>query len=447
MNRLLVALLSAVDAVIAAAVGVAAALAPLTVFWVLGFGGSADWGALWPAAVRVWQLGHFVPLHLVLGDEYLAAAGIPAEASRFVLSLAPLGFAAFTAVFAARSGARAARAGAWIVGVASGTVVAAAVAAGLWATSAGTVALVYGWQSLLLPVLVFALPALGGAVVGAWRHGDDGVVDGLRARVSGSPAWAPVPAAAGRALGVAVAGVVGVGALLVAVALVLRGGEVIALYEAAHVDALGATVVTLGQLAYLPTLVVWGAAFAAGPGFAVGAGTAVSPAGTSLGVVPGIPLLGIIPETVSPWMLLLALAIVAVGFLAGWAGRARLVRDGSVRRSAPRLVVLAAVAVLGGAGAALLAVCASGAIGPERLAAVGPAAGPVAFAVGLELAVGAAIALFSPARARRDAEDEPAPVAEPAAPGSAALAPAAPPDDAETRPFPPTGPRFPHDEP
>ena len=85
MNRLLVAVLAAIDAVIAAAVGVAAALAPLTLFWVLGLGGTADWGALWPAAVRVWQLGHLVPLHITLGDDYLIATGIPVDGARFVV--------------------------------------------------------------------------------------------------------------------------------------------------------------------------------------------------------------------------------------------------------------------------------------------------------------------------------------------------------------------------
>ena len=40
MNRLLVALLAAFDAVIAAAIGVAAALAPLVLLWAFGFGGT-----------------------------------------------------------------------------------------------------------------------------------------------------------------------------------------------------------------------------------------------------------------------------------------------------------------------------------------------------------------------------------------------------------------------
>ncbi|MFT4214488.1 MAG: DUF6350 family protein [Microbacterium sp.] len=472
MNRLLVALLAAVDAVIAAAVGVAAALAPLTLFWVFGLGGTADWGALWPAAVRVWQFGHFVPLHLTLGDEYVVAAGLPAEAASFLLSLAPAAFATFTAVFAARSGLRAARSGAWAVGAGSGSVIMALAATGLWMTSRNPVAAVYGWQAVLLPVLVFALPVFAGAIVGAWIHGDDGAVDALRGHLERHGRWKPVPAAAVRALGVAVAGLIGVGALLVAVATVLRGGEVIALYEAAHVDLVGVIAMTLGQIAYLPTLVVWGAAFAAGPGFAVGAGTAVSPVGTSLGVLPGIPVLGIVPETVSTWLLTLALAIVAVGFLAGWIGRTVLARsDAAASGSGPRLTVFAAIVVLGGAGAALLAVCASGAIGPDRLADAGVAAGPFAFAVGVELAVGAAIALFTPARRRQapsasfetppespldDADDadggDSGGFAETAADvaagttGTTGTGGDVSPDDIETQPFEPTDPGFLRDE-
>ena len=110
MHRLIVALLAAVDAAIAVAVGLAATLAPLTLLWVFGFGGEADWGVLWPSAVSVWQLGNLVPLHIALPPDYLAATGISADAASFVLSLAPLAFAGFTAIFAARSGARASHA-------------------------------------------------------------------------------------------------------------------------------------------------------------------------------------------------------------------------------------------------------------------------------------------------------------------------------------------------
>ena len=407
MNRLLVALLTAVDALIAAAVGIAAALAPLTVLWTVALGTGADWTALWPASVRLWQFGQLVPLQISLPPEYLTATGIPEEAATFWLSLAPLAFAGFTTVFAARSGARAARAGAWIVGVLSGAAVTAVVAWAAWRTSGNAVAAVYGWQALVLPTAVFALPALAGALVGAWRHGDDGLVDALRARAAARRAG--VVEASARGVGIAVLGFVGIGALVVAVAVVARGAEIIALFEAAHVDVMGAVMLALGQLAYLPALVVWGGAFAAGPGVALGTGATVSPAGTNLGVLPGIPVLGIVPESVSHWMLLSVLLLVAVGFVAGAAARARLAAaPGAGTRaqeaSGPRAVALAAITIGGGALAALLAAVASGSIGPGRLAEVGPSPGPVAFAVGVELLVGAAIGLFAPTSpARRHA--------------------------------------------
>src|SRR6478609_6139396 len=154
MHRLIVALLSAVDAAIAVAVGLAATLAPLTLLWVFGFGGGADWGVLWPAGVSVWQLGNLVPLHLTLPPDYLAATGIDPDAASFVLSLAPLAFATFTAVFAARSGARASHADAWVTGVATSTVVFAALTAGAALTGANDVAGVTLWQAILLPTLV-----------------------------------------------------------------------------------------------------------------------------------------------------------------------------------------------------------------------------------------------------------------------------------------------------
>ena len=121
MHRLIVVILSAVDAAIAAAVGIAATLAPLTLLWVLGMGGTADWGLLWPTSATVWQFGNLVPLQVTLPGDYLAVAGIDPGAASFVLSLAPLAFASFTAIFAARSGVRASQADAWVTGVITGS--------------------------------------------------------------------------------------------------------------------------------------------------------------------------------------------------------------------------------------------------------------------------------------------------------------------------------------
>ncbi len=397
MNRLLVALLSALDALVAVAVGLAASLAPLTLLWSLGLPGDADWGALWPTAVRIWQAGHLVPLEVHIDAQYATDVGIPADGTGFVLSLAPLAFAVFTALFAARSGLRAARAGAWAVGAVSGTAVVALLAllAALSTTRSAVDALVSTdlAAAVLLPAAVYGVPALGAAACRAWRDGDGGLLDRVRERLDLDPTTL---AASARGAAAGAVGLVGVGAAVLAVAVAVGAGRILALFEAAHVDLVGAIVVAAGQLLYLPAMIVWGAAYAAGPGFAVGVGTAVSPGGTALGVVPGIPVLGAIPEQPSPWLLLLALAVVAVGALAGAVGRARLRRadaDGSWR---VRLVVWGAIALASAASAALLAVLASGGIGPERLQQVGPSMGAFALAVGLEVAVGAGAVLWAP---------------------------------------------------
>ncbi|MCP2635276.1 DUF6350 family protein [Microbacterium sp. HD4P20] len=417
MNRIIVALLASVDAALAVAVGLAATLAPLTLLWVFGFGGAADWGAIWPAGVTVWQFGNLVPLTVELPPEYLAATGIDGDAASFVLSLSPLAFAGFTVIFAARSGVRASRAEAWLTGVATATLVFAALATGAALTGQNTIATAPMWQAVLVPTLLFAVPALTAALVTEWREAGGGAVARLRDRVESAPhGWGDVPGVVVRGSAVVVTGLIGLGAALTAVALFARAGHVVALFEAGNVDVAGATVLTLVQLAYLPTLAIWGFAFAAGPGFAVGEGSAVSPAATQVGVVPGIPALGAVPDSTTSWLLLLALAPVALGALAGWIARSRLVHAGGIGAPATddpigaRLVTAAGIAAISAAASALLAIAAAGAIGPGRLSTFGPDPGPLALAVALEVFLGAAILLVSP-RSRAGGRTSPRPEA------------------------------------
>ena len=285
MHRLIVAILAAVDAAIAVAVGVAATLAPVTLLWVFGLGGSADWGALWPASAVIWQFGNLVPLAVTIPAEYVAAAGIDPDAASFTLSLAPLAFATFTAIFAARSGVRASQADAWVTGVVVGS-------ATFGSARHARRADIGERRRARAPVAGGALSHARLRAARPWsrRWSPNGARrPAARSRgceIASRPpphGWAEAPGLVARGTAVVVAGLVGLGALLITVALVLRGGEIIALYEAAHLDVLGAIVLTLAQLAYLPTLVVWGIAFIAGPGFALGTETSVSPAGTQVG--------------------------------------------------------------------------------------------------------------------------------------------------------------------
>lgn len=396
MQRLLVALLAALDAAIAAAVGLAALLAPLTLLWTLAFGVTADWGALWPLTGTLWEFGHGVPLEITIPDALLVTLAIPADAARFVVSVTPLAFLLLTLLFAARSGARAARSGAWVLGSLSGTVVFTVISTVVALTSALGAARVPLPLAILLPPAVYLVGAVCGAVRVAWEDGDGGVLDRIHDVLDAREDWAPVPSAVVRGAAFALVGVLGAAALAVALSVLTRGGEVVALFQAARVDALGATVLTLGQLAYLPTLVVWAASWLAGPGFAVGAGTAVSPAGTQLGVVPGIPAFGLLPENTSMWMLIVILIPVAAGAFAGWAVRSRLVWEGTPLGLLQRSVIAVGIAAVSAGVAALAAAFANGSMGPGRLEVVGPAVLPFALSLGAEVLVGAAILLLSP---------------------------------------------------
>ncbi|MDR6868073.1 hypothetical protein J2Y69_002684 [Microbacterium resistens] len=396
MQRLLIVLLAAIDAAVAAAVGLAVILAPLTVLWTIAFGVGADWGALWPATSTLWQLGHGVPVDIALPDAVLRDAGIAPEASSFAISVPPLALLVFTVVFAARSGRRAALAGSWVTGVVAGTTAFTLIAAVVALTGHLAIAATPMAWGIAAPGIAYLCGALVGGIAVAWTDGDGGIVDAVHDRVDAWGDWSGVPGDAVRGAAAALVAVLGAAGLAFGVAALLRGGEAVALFESLRVDGLGATVISLGQLAYVPTLLCWAMAWLAGPGFAVGVGTAVSPAGTQLGAVPGIPVLGLLPETSSPWLLIVVLVPIGAGALAGWIVRSRAVSAGEERGIVPRLGTAIGIAVLAGAGAALLATLSSGSLGPARLAQAGPEAGPMALAIGAEVLVGAAIMLLAP---------------------------------------------------
>ncbi|KJL23313.1 hypothetical protein RL72_02101 [Microbacterium azadirachtae] len=398
MQRLLIVLLAAVDAVVAAAIGLAALLAPLTVIWAVAFGTRADWGALWPATATLWQFGHGVPLAVSLPDALVRSTGLDPSAARFALSVTPLLLLGFTAIFAARSGRRAALAGSWPAGVIGGTVVFAAISTLTALTGGLGVLRAPLWAAMLFPPLVFLCGALAGAVATAWGEGDGGIVDRVQDALDRRPDWAPVPGDIVRGAAAAVVGVVGAAGLAVAVAALVRGGQTVALFEVLRADGLGVVVIGLAQLAYLPTLVAWAVAWIAGPGFAIGAGTAVSPAGTALGVVPSVPLLGLVPDSTSPWLLIVVLVPIAAGAFAGWLIRSRQVSAGAEASFGARAATAVGIAVLSGGAGALLAALSRGSLGPGRLAVAGPEPGPVALALGLEVLVGAGILLLAPRR-------------------------------------------------
>lgn len=167
-------------------------------------------------------------------------------------------------------------------------------------------------------------------------------------------------------------GWLGLGALALLVGLIGGAPRIIEVQQALQPGGFGHVLLVLLQLVLLPTAVVWGAGFVAGPGFSVGIGTLVSPMATELGPLPAVPLLGALPEPGSHPLLAATCLSLVVGLSAVAGYRHLSVPE---RSRGALLLDSLAVAALVALAAGLLAGLSSGAVGAERMSQVGP--GPV----------------------------------------------------------------------
>lgn len=220
-----------------------------------------------------------------------------------------------------------------------------------------------------------------------------------------SPRLRSVLVGAAGALGVLAAA----GAALTALALATHVRQFGAVDGLLAPGIVGAGLLILAELAYLPNALLWAIAYILGPGFAVGTGTIVAPTGSALGTLPAFPLLAALPQgphgSGPPW---LAAMVLAMPYLAGAFGGLL------IARIAPTPVLEAALirgfccGALTGAVLGVLAAFAGGSLGDGRMAAFGPSAWQVAVVAALEVGITAAItagaASWRYARARSRAD-------------------------------------------
>ncbi len=252
------------------------------------------------------------------------------------------------------------------------------------------------------PVTVFlAAAVLFGVAAGAglFRTGE------LRERVA---ALSPVLVDGARAaLGAAVV-YVGAGALLVASSLVVHASSVMHLSHLVGGGLAGEPILLLG-IATAPNAAVGGAAYLAGPGFAVGSGTHVSAFTSSHGVLPAFPVLGAIPAGTGPHVVLLV-AMVLTAVLAGSVLARACAVDG-LRAALRRLGVAVPVTAL---ALALLAWLGGGGVGDGRLHVVGASPWRLGAVVALEVGAVAVVLLllWGACRLLLSRTDTPAPASE-----------------------------------
>jgi Family of unknown function (DUF6350) len=360
----------AVAAVWASAIGLACVALPVLLAWALAPHSASRGITGVPASdaarggVLAWLAAQHASLHTSVGS----------------LSLVPLGLLAIPALALYVSGRWAGRASVDAVPAAAAATASLAAA---YALVVGVVCSLASDASLGAPMA----PAVLGAALLAVFAGGLGVVSGGRLwPVLAARANESVPAVAKGALA-GLSTMVAGGALLLALALIAHFGQVLDLARSLHAGAFGGLVLLLLGVLCVPTGAVWAASYAVGPGFAVGVGTSVAPAGVALGPVPAFPLLGVLPRTgPAPAA---SLAAMALPVLAGLVIGAMAARRPAATRG--RTVAEAAAAgVAAGVALGLLAWLSAGSLGAVRMSELGPDGLRVGAVAALELAVVAA---------------------------------------------------------
>ncbi len=315
-----------------------------------------------------WLLGNGGRLHMPAGTA----------------ALIPLGLSILFFAFAARSGASVARVRP--AGSRQTTLLTCALAVAIpYALIAAFVAGIAGGGGLRASVVT---AAMGGFVL----TGAAAAVGAARELPMAVPrASAPRAIASGVTLAAGV--VVAVCALLAAGMVLLHITDVDALARPARAGAVGGFGMLTLQAALAPNVTLWTASYLLGPGFAVGAGTSVSPTAVHLGDVPALPMLAGLPSGPAPWpFYLLFLVPPAAGVVGGVVAVRRMPRT-------PRLPV---ALLLGAAIAAAMAVIAlvaaalsGGPVSGGRLATVGPSPWRTAAFAALEVGIPAVLATLS----------------------------------------------------
>ncbi|WP_217131729.1 cell division protein PerM [Leucobacter chinensis] len=415
MRHLLTALVAAVEAALIALAGIAFIAVPTLLIGAVTLSLGVDLTTLTETMAGVWMLGHGGGLSIAVSDAQAVSLGLGPDPLAFDITLAPLLIAIVTATLAWRMGYRFSSdmttGAAAITGGSLGFIGASA----LIAVMAGSLLAAPIWAATALASLWFIIPAWGGFMM---HHGDVVSTAWFKFKVALEQAGAPklgwgaerYLARTLKLVAMLLLGLTALGAIGVSFSLLLGFVDIISLTQSMHLDFIGSLTFFLGQLAFLPTAMIWAVSWFAGPGFVVGSGSSVTPYETLLGPLPSIPLLAAIPDSWGSWGMLAMLFVVLVGVVIGTlAAKLPEFRRLTILRLT---VISAAAVVITGLVLALAFALSSGSLGPGRLEAVGPLVWPAAAAASLELALGL-IAGFALVRRGSDGADE-ARTAEPA---------------------------------
>jgi hypothetical protein len=183
--------------------------------------------------------------------------------------------------------------------------------------------------------------------------------------------------------------IVGSALLVVGILIFVNFEQVKTLSVALQPGIFGGALLLLLNLLYLPNAAIALASYVAGSGFAVGAGTLISPWWLHSDQLPVFPLLGILPTHRHPLFIASALFFVAIGaLLAYWT------LESGIQLLLQTAVFLSVFIVL-------TAYLSSGSLMTDEMGAFGVSIWKFGLTAILEIAIGAALTTFIAARNQR----------------------------------------------
>jgi Family of unknown function (DUF6350) len=398
--------IAALEAAILVAVSLGVVLVPLSLVWLLENNPDVDWLVAFRAAADFWLLSHGTGLVVPEGE--ILGLLVPA----FVVTLVPLGMTIWLARSFYNAGKRFLAAQSLWPGWLGGSLVYGVAALGISTAAYDSAIYPVAWQGVFFPTILFLIFQILGSVFGQpdeifegdvldqspERDRIRGALNSLRLKLHWSIRSIMGPAfRAGTAITVML---LAVSAFTLAVLIAISWIDITRLYESVQVSILGAVVLTIGQLALIPNLVIFGAAWFTGVGFSIGAGSLISPLGSQVGPLPTIPVLGALPVGGLEFGMISIVVVLLAAFIATLAIRksADEIRFEFATAWTAAISLGLSIALVTSLQMALLATIASGSAGPGRLVQVGVSPWLLALVVFVEVGVVATLAAFYSAR-------------------------------------------------
>ena len=392
------------------AISLGVVLVPLSLVWLLENNPDVDWLVAFRAAADFWLLSHGTGLVVPEGE--ILGLLVPA----FVVTLVPLGMTIWLARSFYNAGKRFLAARALWPGWLGGALVYGAAALGISTAAYDSTIYPVAWQGVFFPTILFLTFQILGSVFGQpdeifegdvidaspERDRIRGALNSLRLKLHWSIRSIMGPAfRAGTAITVML---LMVSAFTVAVLIAISWIDITRLYESVQVSFLGAVVLTIGQLALIPNLVIYGAAWFTGVGFSFGTGSLFSPLGSQVGPLPTIPVLGALPVGQLEFGMISIVVVLLAAFIATLAIRksADEIRFEFATAWTAAISLGLSIALVTALQMALLATIASGSAGPGRLVQIGVSPWLLAVVVFIEVGVVATLAAFYSARPVED---------------------------------------------